>query len=182
MKQPYIAAKKTIETILQYQRRNNLVLNGVPEAKDEDLFKIFEDFTAATGYPLTASDLDTIHRVPTRATNKPRPIVVKFIHRWKKEALMRKKPILTSSDIGLPNPNLKVIYSHHLTAFQRNLLARAFELKTQWGGTAAGAEAWQDHGRIYVKKPGDSRGTLVESVAQLIQLGLQVDPPPNIVA
>jgi len=65
-----------IEEILQYQRRNNLVLNGVPEAKDEDLFKIFEKFTAAAVYPPTASDLDTIHRVaPTRVTNKPRPIL-----------------------------------------------------------------------------------------------------------
>jgi len=39
---------------------------------------------------------------------------------------MRKKPRLTSFDIGLPSPNLKMIYSHHLTVFQRNLLARAF--------------------------------------------------------
>jgi len=168
--------QEDIEGILQYQRRNNLVLNGIPEEENEDLFKIFEVFTAAAGFPLTATDLDTIHRIPTRVQNKPRPIVVRFTNRWKKEALMKKKPRLTSSDLGLPVPNLKVTYSQHLTAFQRNLLARAFDLKAQWGGAAAGAEAWQDHGRIFVKKPGDSRGTPITSINQLVQLGLRISP------
>jgi len=82
---------------------------------------------------MSANDLDTIHRIPSRVENKPRPIVVRFTHRWKKEALLKKKPRLNSADIGLPALNLKITLSHHLTPFQRELIRKNIATKKPVG-------------------------------------------------
>jgi len=79
-----------IESSLVHQRRNNLEINGIPEVPNEDLYEVFIKLAARVGVKIDKTQLDIIHRVPTRAS-KPKPIIVKVFNRLIKDQILAKK-------------------------------------------------------------------------------------------
>jgi len=91
------AQRRTEDNILDLQvhlRKNNIEIAGIPEKVEEtreDLFGYLDKIGKATGVPIRREDIDALHRVPTRRTNSPKPIIVKFVRRWVRQDLLEKK-------------------------------------------------------------------------------------------
>jgi len=99
------------EELLQYIRKDNLEINGVPEVPGENLRQLFVDFSKVAGFNCETRDIQNIHRVPSRNPKKPRPIIVKLFYPHQKQELLGLKPRITSSQLGLPGPDQKIFIS-----------------------------------------------------------------------
>ncbi|CAH2105729.1 unnamed protein product [Euphydryas editha] len=89
----------------QWSRRSNIEIYGVPQKKNENLYTILNNISDKVGYNLNRStEIDFITRVASKSqeNKKPKPIVVKFLCRWKKDDFLAqvKKLKLKCSDIG----------------------------------------------------------------------------------
>lgn len=76
-----------IEELEQYQRSNNLEIKGVPE--EGDAYDIVQRIGNLVNEPITESDIDVCHRVPTfRPSDKN--IIVRFVQRTKRDRILQK--------------------------------------------------------------------------------------------
>ena len=60
----------------QYTRKNNIELNGVVETPQEDVEEICCAVAKVIGVQLAKEDIEAAHRIPTRRSDVPNPIVV----------------------------------------------------------------------------------------------------------
>ena len=74
----------------QYGRRENVRIFGVEEQTGEDVYQQVVDVVKATGVEICMSDISVCHRLPARGQSG-KPIIVKFVPRETKLALMKKK-------------------------------------------------------------------------------------------
>lgn len=80
-----------IDDLEQYQRRQCLRIFGVKEEQAEDTDKIATDVAGRIGVELSITDIDRSHRIGKKS-DKPRPIIVKFIsYRKRREVFTNKK-------------------------------------------------------------------------------------------
>ncbi|CAH0724908.1 unnamed protein product, partial [Brenthis ino] len=83
----------------QWARRSNIEIYGIPEKKNENLFSILQDIAKKADINLNLNtDIDFITRVaPKNSENKKiKPIIVRFLCRWKKDdflSLVRKQKL-----------------------------------------------------------------------------------------
>ena len=77
----------------QYGRRENVRIFGVEEQTVEDVHQQVVDKVKGTGVEICKSDISVSHRVPARGQSG-KPIIVKFVRREAKLALMKKKSSL----------------------------------------------------------------------------------------
>jgi len=155
------------EEILQYLRKDNLEINGIPEQETEDLWQIFEDLSKAAGYHIPKQHIQNIHRVPTKIQGKPKPIIVKLLHSHHKKGLLAAKPRLETDAINIPGDKAPIFIADHLTPYQRQLFADARSIVRKLGGRDKGASTWVFSRKIYLKVPGDTRGRLISTAADL---------------
>ncbi|CAH2087987.1 unnamed protein product [Euphydryas editha] len=114
----------------QWSRRSNLEIYGIPERKSENLLVLLKDIAQRIDFPLNIDcDLDFITRVAPREKNlkKPKPIVVRFLARYKKDEFLSKakKSKIKASDLGFNNSNAQIFFNDHLTGANKSLLQRA---------------------------------------------------------
>lgn len=112
----------------QWARRSNVEIFGIPERQGENLLKILGDIASHMQFPLhSASDIDFVTRVaPKQNENKKiKPIVVRFLARWKKDDFLAvaRKLRLKCSDIGISGDSF-VHFNEHLTSRNKALLQR----------------------------------------------------------
>jgi len=100
--------KKFVDLNVQ-TRKNNLMIRGIPESEEEDLYETFLTLAGVLGVDLTKKDIDILRRVPTRVRGVPRPVVVRLTNRRMKIEIMNKRKKVTSFDIGFALPS-RVIY------------------------------------------------------------------------
>ncbi|XP_063380967.1 uncharacterized protein LOC134667475 [Cydia fagiglandana] len=124
----------------QWVRRSNIQLNGIPETRGENLQVILKSLADLSGYPLnTSSDIDFVTRVAVKNdkdNNNPKPIIVKFLARYKKDdflSSLRKLKNLKASDLGFSNNENRIFINDHLSTFNKYLLKQAQIKKTQKG-------------------------------------------------
>ena len=77
----------------QYGRRENVRIFGVEEQTGEDVYQQVVDVVKGTGAEVIKSDIIVCHRLPARGQSG-KPIIVKFVRRETKLALMKKKSCL----------------------------------------------------------------------------------------
>ena len=91
----------------QYGRRENVRMFVVEEQTGEDVYQQVVDVVKGTGVEICKSDISVCHRLPARGQSG-KPIIVNFVRRETKLALMKKKsglghqsgrPIYTNDDI-----------------------------------------------------------------------------------
>lgn len=117
----------------QWARRSNIEIIGVPETKNENLLNIITKISCAANInTLTESDIDFVTRVTPKQnnSNKPRPIIVRFLARYKKDnflARVREKSLICG-DIGYNGNNNRVYFNDHLTSFNKTLLRKTKDL------------------------------------------------------
>ncbi|XP_063529580.1 uncharacterized protein LOC134740857 [Cydia strobilella] len=115
----------------QWARRSNIEIQGIPEAKNENLLDIFSNLTKMAGFPINVdTDIDFITRVAPMSsdTKKTKAIVVRFLARYKKDDCLnrlRKLRDLKACDVGFAGNNSPIYFNDHLTKVNKLLLKDA---------------------------------------------------------
>lgn len=160
-----------VQDIQQYQRRNNLVITGLPEEKEEDLYLKVQKMSEALGVRMSAADIDTVHR---KDKTRAKPVLVKLINRWKKDELTearfaKKKLELDELELGYKNGKSQIFLNDHLIPRLDSLAKRCRDLRRDkkiWA-------TWSRDCKIYVKcKKEDINAKLVRSEEDLRKLNL----------
>ena len=91
----------------QYGRREEVRIFGVEDQTGEDFYQQVVDVVKGTGFEICKSDISVCHRLPAKGQSG-KPIIVKFVRRKTKLALMKKesglrhqsgRPIFINDDI-----------------------------------------------------------------------------------
>lgn len=157
-----------VEQLNQYVRRNNVEVHGVPELQGEDVYELVNNIGRAVGCEINKSDVDVAHRLPTTNKTLPRPIVIKFVNRWKKEQLMAAKKQnrqLQSTAVGVNAPSHPIYINDHLTPKIKGLLKRAKDLRMK-----GYKFVWVRDGRVYVRKHETSAVILIKEIEDILRL------------
>lgn len=114
----------------QWARRSNVEIYGIPEQKGENLFSIIQNVVSKTEFKLDVNtDIDFVTRVAAK-NNEPKrskPIIVRFLSRWKKDEFLAqvRKLKLKCCDLGYASKNNFIYFNDHLTSFNKSLLLSA---------------------------------------------------------
>ena len=87
-----------VDRLAQYSRRENVRLHGVPETAGENTDDVVIGIAHDMGVDISSNDISVSHRLPKSRTMKERPIIVKFVRRNTKTALMMNKKTLRTID------------------------------------------------------------------------------------
>lgn len=114
----------------QWARRSNVEIYGIPEQKGENLFSILQSIANKTEFKLNIeSDIDFVTRVAAKSDliKRSKPIIVRFLCRWKKDEFLAqvRKLKLKCSDIGYTSKNNFIYFNDHLTSYNKSLLLSA---------------------------------------------------------
>lgn len=121
-------AKVSIERQEQWSRRSNIEIIGLPEIKGENLINTLSKLATYAKCPFNPqSDIDFVTRVAhmNKDLKKPKPVVVRFLSRYKKdEFLSRLREIkdLKACDIGYSDNMYRIYFNEHLTSDSKILL------------------------------------------------------------
>lgn len=96
------ARKKAENEVEQYSRRNNIKISGIDDTQNETatetakkVIKLIQDKKI---YDLRMEHIDVAHRIPNKGHSK-REVIVKFVSRNVKEAVMKNRKLLKGSGI-----------------------------------------------------------------------------------
>lgn len=154
----------------QWARLQNVEILGIPENKNECLPELVQNIAIKSGMTLGEGELEFVHRIQPRksSSGKPRPIVVRFKSRQKKDAFlssMRKRKNSTS-DLGIPGQSKIFYVNEHLTQRNKKLLflckTRAKEFNYLF--------VWTKNCRIYVRKNETSPHILITNSNDLLKI------------
>lgn len=111
----------------QWSRRSNVEIYGIPEKRNENLITILQDIVGKTDLNLDMkTDIDFITRVASKDKDvkRAKPIIVKFLCRWKKDDFLSqvRKLKIKCNDIGFPANNNHIYFNDHLTSSNKALL------------------------------------------------------------
>lgn len=124
--------KNEMEELKQYMRCNNLEIHGLPEIKDEDLYDVIDKLASKLNLTLNKSNVDIVHRIPTSKPEMPRPVVVKFTNRWKRDEFLKARKthrIMDSTELGIEAPNRRIYINEHLTPKNKSLFKKARDMR-----------------------------------------------------
>ena len=81
----------------QEQRRDNIIVRGVPESPDESTGKLVVEVAAEAGVGFHEGDLSTSFRIGRQQQGKPRPILARFVRHNDRVRLLRSKKNLKNT-------------------------------------------------------------------------------------
>lgn len=137
-----------IEELEQYQRSNNLEIKGVPV--EGDAYDIVQRIGNLVNEPISESDIDVCHRVPTfRPSDKN--IIVRFVQRTKRDKIFQKckKQRITTTDLDYGGQSSPVYVNEHLTSSKKRLLGAAIAKKKTVEGWKF---VWCSGGKVFARK------------------------------
>lgn len=148
--------KKTINFMDQYSRKQDIIISGIEEKKDEsdeDLLEAIQDVAKSLGVPLEVHEVNTYHRLAPNK-NKKRAVIVRLNNRLKKSKLVKASRLVKLQGIYVNN---------HLTKYTISLLAEARELRDQ----GKIKHAWESECQILVRAKEDSPAIKISSYEDL---------------
>lgn len=93
---------------LQKSMKNKCILYGVEEIQQEDLIINILDIlntnlklNEVADSMLTKNDISDCYRYGTRNSEKPRPIVIEFVHMWKRQKVFYNKKLFKGSNYAI---------------------------------------------------------------------------------
>ena len=124
------------------------------------------------GAEVSLTDNDIAHRVnPRNPSNRPKPIICKFIRRLAREEVMKRRtaiPLVQPREIGLSDAvvltNAKI--ADHVTPSAQELFAAAKSFKEQ----QQFSYCWTKYGTVYLRRSESSRPWRIKSIADLSTL------------
>lgn len=142
---------KRINNLADYNRRNCLEIHGIPEETNEDLMDIVTSLGKHLGLTIDINHMDALpHRLPARYGI--RPIIVRFVNRWRRDVFMNskkgKKP--STSDLGFEGDKQPIYINDNLTPEKKYLA-----MKTRMKFKNSECQVWtMSSGKIFVAKKG----------------------------
>ncbi|XP_022195409.2 uncharacterized protein LOC111052902 [Nilaparvata lugens] len=134
----------------QYGRRNTLEVYGIPELQNEDVQSRILGIGKALDVKLDRRSIDACHRLPRRRDNTAPGIIVRFVCRGDKDALLKKRKecrVFSTQHINMQG-NSPIYINQSITAERRKLFGRAKMIQRENGFR----HVWIDRvGRIKVR-------------------------------
>lgn len=142
--------ENSMDEMEQYSRNKNIQVDGIPVQKDENLKEMLMEIGKKIDVNMKKEDIDAIHRVPTRSTKNPEPIIVQFLTRQMKEELITKSrgSNLCTEDIGINCSKSSIYINDHLSKMKKQLMFEARQLKKSKNYKFI----WSRNGKIFVRK------------------------------
>uniref|UniRef100_A0A8D9B2D2 FP protein C-terminal domain-containing protein n=1 Tax=Cacopsylla melanoneura TaxID=428564 RepID=A0A8D9B2D2_9HEMI len=160
-----------VNDLEQYSIRSNIQITNIPEQAQEDLEKMICELGEKVGVKLDfKQDIQAIHRVPTKSTRSPKPIIVKFSNRQlrntfikkAKEKKMKCSQMDSTKDL-LFSGNNQIYLNDHLTPANNKIFYEARKCVKE----KRAKSAWTRDGKIYVKRDDMSPPVQISSVEKL---------------
>ena len=97
-KNSYEKIEREIENIKQDNMANCIVINGMGEKNDQDLYsEVTQLIKNKININTSKQDIDICYRLGKKVEDKTRPVVVKFVNRWVRECVFENKKKLKGS-------------------------------------------------------------------------------------
>jgi regulator of replication initiation timing len=169
LKKQLSAVKLEVEDLNQYGRNHNILIEGVPELGEENVMNLVNKLAVAVDETIVLNvDIQAAHRIPAKNKNKPRPIVVQFSNRQKRDAVLKKarstRPKSTDFVQGVPTTNVYV--NEHLTPYYNKLFYEAKQIKVKKGYKYL----WVSNSKLFIRKDGDSKAVKISCMDDLNKL------------
>ena len=122
------ALREDLDSIEQYSRRNCLVVHGIPESKEDSRDAALHVFNGRLDVPVTPHCIDRSHRLGRfqPSSNKPRPVIVKFVsYETRRQVFLAKRRL----------KGTKIVITENLTKRRSDLLNRTRaqpDIKAAW--------------------------------------------------
>lgn len=168
---------EAIEAIHKYSYQYNLKILGIPQNDRRETSKQTVD-TCLTlfqgiGADVSPHDIDIAHRIPSRNTKYPPPIICKFTRRIVKETVMSCRKEIINIDletIGLVKSTGKIGIYDHLTPNTQALFnkAKIFQKENKY------AFCWSKNSNVFLKESEESEVIRVTCSEVLEKLGNNV--------
>uniref|UniRef100_A0A8D8Z569 FP protein C-terminal domain-containing protein n=1 Tax=Cacopsylla melanoneura TaxID=428564 RepID=A0A8D8Z569_9HEMI len=116
------SCKEITDELAQRSRMNNIIINGIRQEKNEDIYKVVEGIGLKLGIADPLKDVQVAHRVGTTREDKVKPIVVRLPNtstRDKWTSAFRKKQFYKE----------KWYVNEHLTKRNQSLLSKSKDFK-----------------------------------------------------
>ena len=144
------------ENINLYSRRDCLEFQGIPQQSEENTNELVKRVIDLVGVEISANDISTSHRLPSRSSRNPPPIIVKLTRRCTRDKIYQSKSNLrsyNSSSIGFTNSQNKLYINESLTPRAKELYYHVREFRK----LHRFKYAWTKYGKSFLKKDDDSR-------------------------
>lgn len=135
-----------IDDLQQRSRLNNIIINGIPESKNEDVNMLVENIGQKLNIRDPASHIQVAHRVKSTNDKKPKPIVVRLLN-------TKTRDVWTSAYRQKKMWEQKIFLSEHLTKKNQQLLHKAKEIKR----TQNFKFVWVRDCKVFIRKSEKSR-------------------------
>lgn len=158
-----------INELQQYSRIMNVEISGIPETENEQIMTVVSDVAKCIGVQTTPGDVLIAHRVPTKSTKRPKPIIVQLksrVERSKWLEAFKGKRNLTCNDINSSLPKNSFYVNEHLTARNKSLLYEAKNFAREYSYDFT----WVTNGKIFIRKSKGSPAKRIFSLNDLDRL------------
>jgi len=118
---------------MQYTRRNNVEISGIPDIFDENLEEKVIDICSSLEISVEKRDIEACHRLYQKAgVSGPKRTVVRFTNRRIVEQMMRKKKSLNTivEEVGFPEGS-SIYFNDNLCSYYRKLWVGCRKLKRE---------------------------------------------------
>lgn len=160
-----------ISLMEQQARQCNIEISNMPERRTEHLINIIERLGEAIKYPIRASDMITVHRVPHAESKNPRPknVIVKFTNKVTRDNVIsayRAVKGLDSTKLSINGSPTTIYINEHLTLSNKLLFRQCREAakKQEY------KYVWVKHGTILVRKSDTSHVLPIRSPQDLAKI------------
>lgn len=141
--------KGRINALEQYGRNRNIEIHNVPEKNGENLEEITQKISEKLGIKITEEEIEVAHRIPTKNTHKPKPIIVQFRSRKIRDKIVAdRKKTITQREVVVNGTSDRVFINENLSPYFKDLLwkakNRAKELQYRF--------VWFSRGKVLMRK------------------------------
>lgn len=155
-----------IQDLEQYSHRNNLIVYGIPEEKNENILHVMRRLAGALQFEdWSTSLMDAVHRMGKISESRPRPIIIRFVSRLNKDIFLNKRKVkrnLKASDLGYSSEN-SVYINESLTSANRTLLKMTRDVAR----TRGYSQVWTANCTIFTRRDKESPAIKIVSVKDL---------------
>lgn len=148
--------EEDLRDLQQRSRHINIVIRGVKEERKENVWELVESTGRKIGIENPEKDIQICHRVPSRSSNGPRPIVVRLLN-----SKTRDKWIKEYKQKQLWKQHLYI--SEHLTVYNQNLFYHTRKLAKE----KKFKFAWTKDCQIYLKRNENSKLYIIKRMADI---------------
>ncbi|XP_039300939.1 uncharacterized protein LOC120356147 [Nilaparvata lugens] len=143
----------------QYSKLRNIVIQGIPETKGEDIYSLLDAVAKALKVTYQQGEISNAHRLAPSRNNYPTAIVVSFVRRpVRAEWLQAARTIkMKASDVNASFGATPVFINEHLSKHNSYLLKQA-KNRVKAGELS---HAWVREGKVFVRKTPDARARRV---------------------